>query len=109
MRAEAELHNNRLEEVVNLLGPIREQLDSYGRRILTEALRKAEKWPDIIIHLREPKNPDEITLLVRARTELGDYDGALRDLEQFANAVELPQKNESDLTTWIRVQRELRQ
>ena len=108
LRAETELHKNRLEEVLELLGPIREELNPYGRRIVAAALHKAKKWPDIIVYFGEPRNTDEITSLVRARTEVGDYDGALRDLERFADTVDLPQANRSDLTSWVNAQKELR-
>jgi len=45
----------------------------YGRKVLSEALYKGQKWERLAIHVSKPQNADELNKLVQATIALKDW------------------------------------
>ena len=65
-------------------------LGGYGRRLLSEALFKANNWKRLVVHLGNPQNSEELVGLVAAAIRLKDWRKADEALDKAKSSGEFP-------------------
>jgi len=106
-RAEKAIGQGRYVEAVADLGNIHPAAHTYPRVLLVRALHEGSLWNDAIDALPHPATADELSLLVKAHVELGQFQPASSLLEGYASEVGLSEPVARDLALWITAQRQL--
>ena len=106
--AEKAFFSRAYDDVVQFLNPYRESLPAYGHRLLVEALKKAERWQELILCMPAPASPDELTILVHAYAQTEQWEQARDILDKSAEAVGLPEPGVKQLTEWLNAQEEIK-
>lgn len=97
LEAEVAFQSEGFDQVQRVLAPYRDRLESYGRRLLTESIRRARLWPELIDHTTPPQTVEELIFHVDALQQIGRYRDALAALDTHGPRLNLPMAVRDDL------------
>lgn len=83
-------------------------LGNYGRRLLSEALFKANNWKRLVVHLGNPRNSEELVKLVVAAIALRDWRKADQALDKAESSGEFPAAILRDLRSRLVAEKRIR-
>lgn len=95
-------------QTISLLRPLDLTPGSYERSLLLSAAKDAGDWTAIVDVTNPPATIDELIQRVTARSEQGDTQNALADLDKFSQELQLPEPIAADIRQRIRAQEAMR-
>lgn len=105
--AERELRGGSAARARDLLLPIKDKLEAYGRRILLEAASESADWNALLAATNPPTSIEELTFYVRATGMVKDFKKGHEALASYAPRLGLPEPNRSELERWLDAQEAL--
>lgn len=106
--AEAALQAGDFQQVVDLLGLLETQADSYEESLLVEAIQRGRMWADAMRLFSPPRSPGQLVLTAHGAMESGEFQQARALLDQFSARVNLPTNIANEIRHRIRVKEELK-
>ena len=107
LEAEQALASGEPDEAIQLLEPIRSELEEHGRRLFLQALERAENWEGLCENFGSPKSVDELVAIVNAYCHLRNFEAAESALDRNCASLGLQEPTTNDLRQRISAERGL--
>jgi hypothetical protein len=90
LQAERLVKAQKFDEAFSLLEPLAGALEGYGRTVLFDAARGAQRWDVVIKYGQTPQSIEELTTLVQAYEHTGQISHGRDALSRYATGLRMP-------------------
>ena len=100
-KAEKAFNELDYDRVIALLSPLVSELSDYGRSLITSSASRSGNWKTILKDLYPPTSIGEISVIVKAAVETGNYSLAYFVVEEYGTRLGFPSSQQEELIAWI--------